>query len=346
MASDAFLQSRARADVLLRDALSHPSYAFPLYSMLRYFLGYEDEHGTSVSGIAGKRIRAGLTLLVAELFGGGAAADDMAVAIELFHNFTLIHDDIEDNDELRRGRPTVWKVWGIDHGINAGDAQALLTTQHLLRAAARDGKCGLAAAEYVTAYFQEVCEGQYLDFELARLPLADSRVTLEAYLTMIRKKTSVLVGAAVAAGGIVAGCDTTTREALFTYGESLGLAYQIADDVASVWGDEEKTGKTRWGDLRECKKTYPVIVARDRDTSGRLAALYDHAPLPEDAIRDVCALLDTHGAYEATRVLGESYAAEALASIDRVPLGAEAKGVLVDIVRTMVRFVPNEHHVD
>lgn len=336
---------RERADTAVRQALIDAG-ELPIYGMLRYFMGYENERGEQEAGMAGKRIRASLTLLTADLFGGGASADDLAVAVELFHNFTLIHDDIEDNDEMRRGRGTVWKIWGIDHGINAGDAQAFLTTEYLLRASAHDVR-GVRAAQVLVPHFREVIEGQYLDFELAKKSITDPQVTVAAYLEMIRKKTSVLVGAAVAAGGVAAGCDASTRDALFTYGESLGMAYQIADDMASVWGDERETGKRAYGDLIERKKTYPVLYARDHGAGARFEALYNSPEeLSAQAARELVALLDTVGACEATRACGESYLAHAYEAVQALPIAQEQQEELSSFARSLVRFAPHDHVVD
>ncbi len=332
---------RATADGLLHAALETCG-DLPLYGMLRYFMGYADASLQPTSSAAGKRIRASLTLLAADLCGGAASAQELAIAVELFHNFTLIHDDIEDNDELRRGRPTVWKLWGVDHGINAGDAQAFLVTKHLL-AAAHDPR-GAQAAGDLTAHFREVIEGQYLDFELARLPLDDPRVTVEAYLDMVRRKTSVLVGAALSAGGIAAGCSDTARDALYAYGEALGMAYQVADDMASIWGDIAETGKRAYGDLVERKKTYPVLAARDRSEGSRLSDLFRSSPT-EHEVLEIVALLDRAGARDATRALGERYVAlakEAAGALD-VPGAAP---LLTSLVDTLVRFAPDTHHTD
>ena len=337
--SEVLATYRTHADELLRAALDTCG-DLPIYGMLRYFMGYADSSLQPISGSAGKRIRASLTLLAADLCGGAASANDLAVAVELFHNFTLIHDDIEDNDELRRGRPTVWKLWGLDHGINAGDAQAFLTTQYLL-AAASDPH-GAQAAAGLTGHFREVIEGQYLDFELARLPLNDSRVTVIAYLDMVRRKTSVLIGAALAAGGVAAGCTVAVRDALYTYGESLGMAYQVADDMASIWGDAAETGKRAYGDIVERKKTHPILAARDHGAHDRLCELFRTSP-SESEVLEIVSLLDTTGAREATRALGDTYVALAKQAAREVGEGAE---ILTTIVDTLVRFTPDTHHSD
>jgi len=344
-ATDWLESQRGVANDALKSALADTA-DLPIYGMLRYFMGYEDQHLKPIEGAAGKRIRSSLLLGTAEMLGGAKGATDLAVAVELFHNFTLIHDDIEDNDELRRGRPTVWKLWGIDHGINAGDAQAFLTTKHLLRAASSD-EAGARAAEELNSHFQQVIEGQYLDFELTKKPLSDSDVTEEAYLEMIRKKTSVLIGTAAAAGGVAAGCDINTRDLLFAYGESFGMAYQIADDMSSIWGDVARTGKRAGGDLAERKKTYPVLHARGHSSNPRLKELYTGtAPLADTDVQELIDIVTDSGAIEATRAVGESYVAKATEAAGALPVSDTERKMLGQLVQTLVRFSPEQHASD
>ncbi|MBP9749398.1 MAG: polyprenyl synthetase family protein [Candidatus Pacebacteria bacterium] len=340
-----FIQARTRVEHALHAVFNERS-ELPLYGMLRYFMGYTDELSRPCDVAAGKRIRASLLLLAADMCGGGQSAEELAVAVELFHNFTLIHDDIEDNDEMRRGRPTLWKLWGVNHAINAGDAQVLITSDVLLRAAAID-QGGIAGAAELNKRFLEVIEGQYLDFELTEKALTDPAVTIDAYLEMIRKKTSVLVGAATAAGGLAAGCDATTRDLLFAYGESLGMAYQIADDMASVWGDEGDTGKRAQGDLFERKKTYPVLYARDHGVRDDFIQTYlAHSPLSDTEVEELVVAITATGAQDATRTLGELYVVRAKGAVALLPIASDAKHVLTQLVDTLVRFSPDNHAVD
>lgn len=309
----------------------------PMYHMLRYFMGFDNSLQKPSLGTHGKRTRSALLLLVAEMFGGGKSALDLAVAVELFHNFTLIHDDIVDNDEIRRGQPTVWKVWGVDHAINSGDAQLLLTNQNLLNAVAQDPEYGLPASQLLANYFVEVTEGQYLDFELTKKTVDDSDVTQEAYLEMIRKKTAVLVGAAAGAGGKSAGCDDEVTSNLFIYGEKLGMAYQIADDYISVWGEVDETGKRAYGDIIERKKTYPVLYTRDSGNSERLVELYEKKEaLTETEVSEVVSLFEAVGAHTATQKLVETYVEEARTAVVNLPLEDSSKQILISMVEKVV----------
>lgn len=312
----------------------------PIYGMLRYFMGYETEDFRLRELPAGKRIRPALFLYVNDALGGSSTQLDFAVAIELFHNFTLIHDDVEDHDEFRRGRPTVWKIWGTNHAINAGDAQALLSTQYLTKAASTDPGNGGKAAAYLHEKFLQVAEGQYLDFELSRKQLDDVSVTKEAYLEMVRKKTSVLVGGATAAGGIAAGCTQEVAKDLYDFGESLGMAYQIADDMASLWADSGATGKNAYGDIRERKKTLPVLFAHENHAGRkRLTELYAQSHnLGEREIEEVIFIVDASKAYEQSRDIAISYIKKATDSLKRLPIAENYKEALRGIVRAFVQF--------
>ena len=141
-----------------------------MYEMLAYFMGYLDENLKPIKRVSGKRSRSGICLILADAYKTRAQAFDAAIAIELFHNFTLIHDDVEDHDEYRRGKPTVWKLWGINDAINSGDAQNLLVAERIARVA-NIPKIGAKLSQALTDAFLEVLEGQHLDFQLANIPI-------------------------------------------------------------------------------------------------------------------------------------------------------------------------------
>jgi geranylgeranyl pyrophosphate synthase len=315
----------------------------PMYHMLKYFMGYENDLKKPSEGMHGKRTRSALLLLVSKMFGGAEGALDLAASIELFHNFTLIHDDIVDNDEMRRGQPTLWKLWGVNHGINTGDVQLLLANQSLLQVSEKNPQNGIPSAILLNKFFREVVEGQYLDFELTEKSLDDALVTEYAYIEMIRKKTAVLIGVAAAAGGRITGCDEETTKKLFSYGESLGLAYQIVDDYVSVWGNIQKTGKRAYGDIIERKKTYPVLYAREHGNSKRLIELYKKDDtLTEEEIREVITIFEGAGAREATQEYVQSYVEKAREATSGLPLPDDSKKMLMMLVE---KFVAGAHVV-
>ncbi len=332
-----------RIDTALRaefDAL--PDYR--LYGMLRYFMGFADEELRPTAGYGGKRFRSMLTLVLADAYNVSENALPLATALELFHNFTLIHDDIEDNDEERRGRPTVWKLWGVPHAINAGDAQLLLVSEVLTRGCAPLGPSGYSLMEHMLGVCREVAEGQYLDFTLAEMSLGDASVDESIYFDMLTKKTSVLVALAAEIPGILAECTKDEQEALWAYGLHLGIAYQLYDDWMSIWGTRDVTGKQALGDLKEKKKTLPVLRAREALTGGdraRLIELYGCAGALQDAqVQEVKVLLESAGVQAAVHTSIADYRTKARSAVDTLSVSDENKRMLRAIVDTLVPEPP------
>lgn len=325
-----------RVDAAARELLDRGPYA--MYGMMRYFMGYADERLVSTEQcFGGKRFRSGLLLLIADQYGAVADAVPLAVSIEIFHNFTLIHDDIVDRDELRRGRPTVWKLWGTDHAINTGDGQLILAIEALERAhpARRD-----RARPFFLEKFREVVEGQYLDFELTSYALTDPRTTEAAYLEMLTKKTSVLVGAAAQGAGIAALMPKEEEERLWDFGLALGRAYQICDDTISIWGTGEMTGKMPHGDVRERKKTLPVLVAYERLSGAErdeFAALYGaRESLSPDAVQRAIELMNSVDAYGSVRARIDREAERAIRAAHSLAIPDAGKELLASLVTALL----------
>lgn len=288
------------SDVLSRRAKNSSA---KMYHMLEHFLGFRNESLEKESIGTGKRFRPVLCLALAEGYDARDRALPAALSIELFHNFTLIHDDIADHDEIRRNRPTLWKLFGVDHALNAGDALSLLSYEMALETGER------ALIDVLTAAYYEVIEGQYLDFELSRknIPMTES-ISLET----TRKKTGALVRASAEAAGIAAGRIEDELLLLRTFGESLGVAFQLADDYRSVWAGQEITGKDAQSDIRERKKTLPFILACESapdDIRAQLEALYaQERPLKPDEIQRVIMLMADTDAQARMRTHIESHA--------------------------------------
>ncbi|OGO15747.1 MAG: hypothetical protein A2Z14_01475 [Chloroflexi bacterium RBG_16_48_8] len=222
--------------------------------MIAYHLGWDERERQS----SGKRIRPLLGLLCCATVGGEwATAIPAASAIELIHNFSLVHDDIEDNSETRRGKPTLWKRWGIAKAINLGDAIFVLSRLAFYKFT--DPKIPPERLLKVLHILDEACLeltiGQQLDLAFEELEV----VELETYLRMIYGKTSALVAAATMCGGIIAGAKDSTIAILHEYGHHLGLAFQIRDDILGIWGETAITGKPTDDDLRSRKKTLPIL---------------------------------------------------------------------------------------
>lgn len=243
----------------LRWALPPPARS-PLGRMCAYHLGWVGPDGRPASGGGGKLFRAALTLWACEACGGDPEwAVPAAAAAELVHNFTLVHDDIQDRDQTRRHRPTVWAVWGEAQGINVGDG--LFATAYVaLLAPGPRGERRMRAARSLSQAVVEVIEGQSLDLALEGRP-DTPRAT---YMRLITGKTGALLGACMEMGAIIAGAPQRTVTKLRNAGRLLGQTFQIRDDWLGTFGDPGTTGKGRGTDLARRKTTYPVVSAYSR----------------------------------------------------------------------------------
>jgi len=237
----------------LRQALNdlQPAPYAPLWEMLAYHLGWED------GAAGGKRIRPLLVALCTQAAGGDwRSALPAAAAVELVHNFSLIHDDIEDNSPMRRGRPTVWLRWGMAQAINSGDTMFTLafhTLQKLVEF--YPAQLVLQAEEMLLTACRQLTQGQFLDL------LFEERdeLTESEYWEMICGKTAALLQAACGLGALCAFADAKRIGAYESFGRLLGLAFQVQDDYLGIWGDETHTGKSVESDLVSGKKTLPIV---------------------------------------------------------------------------------------
>lgn len=210
-----------------------------------------------IMGQGGKRLRPVLCLMGNELFGSlHPQAFDLAVAVELFHNFTLVHDDIMDEAPLRRGKPTVHERFGPHRALLAGDVMMVLAYEQLNRV---QGPALTRILAVFNKAAREVCEGQQLDMDFAAL--APEAVSMDAYLHMIALKTSVLLAASLQMGGILGGGSEGNLQHLYEFGRNLGMAFQIHDDLLDAFGDPKKFGKQPGGDILENKKTFLLLKA-------------------------------------------------------------------------------------
>ena len=244
------------------------------YGMMQYHLGWMNEQLHPHISPAGKRLRPMLCLLACEEMGGDTAnALPAAAAIELLHNFSLIHDDVEDGDEVRRHRLTVWRVWGIPQAINAGDAMFTLAFAAIQRLNRRgvDAATTLRVLDIFTQTSLALTEGQHLDIDFEQRP----HVTTDEYIRMIQGKTAALVGASVAIGATIAHASAEKQAILQTFGRTAGLAFQIQDDILGIWGDPSVTGKAAGNDVLRRKKSLPILHALAHEQVGEeLQALF------------------------------------------------------------------------
>jgi geranylgeranyl diphosphate synthase, type I len=324
-------------------------HARSLYEMLAYHLGLDGDGG----GPRGKRLRPLLGALAYQsLTGDYHAAMPGAAAVELGHNFSLVHDDIEDADVERRHRPTLWAIWGVPLAINAGDALFALSRLALYRLL-DDGFSEARVLQMMRVYDETclaLCEGQYLDISFERR----TDVTVEGYMEMIGKKTAALLAASVQAGAILATDDEDVGEAYRRFGYDLGMAFQMADDVKGTFGSSSETGKAEAGDVRKRKKTLPIVWALEHATGadlGRLIEIYQAGtragdgggPQPmvatlmsDEDVTEVLAILERSGAREQALVEARRYRDRSLEQLEQLPCLPEGKRELAMLVRAII----------
>lgn len=265
--------------------------------MSGYHMGWLDESGHDRQAVTGKLIRPSLCLWACEACGGDAAdALPAAVAVEWVHNFTLVHDDIQDGDRDRHGRPTVWAVWGVAQGINAGDALHALAFRVLTRSAV-DPQRALCAVRALSNATLEVVEGQCLDLSLE----GRVHIPVRSYLRMVRAKTGALLGVALEIGALMSGASERTVQRFRRAGYLLGLAFQMRDDWLGTWGDSALTGKSSAGDVGRRKASYPLVAAHHAlvpERQRRLRTAF--AQRTDEATHEIHALLDEAGGPDLT----------------------------------------------
>lgn len=306
-------------DIIENALVNIPLPASPkgLYQPIRYSL----ESG-------GKRIRPTLTLAVAQALGADPeTAINQAIGVEMYHNFTLLHDDVMDRSEVRRGRPTVHCRWNEQTAILSGDAMLTLATIIVSRGA------GERLAEVLELFNDTallVYEGQQLDmdFETSR------SVSVEQYEEMIRLKTSVLLGCACRMGAIMGGGDEDTCRAFYDYGVKLGMAFQLRDDYLDTFGDPAIFGKAIGGDIVNDKKTWLLINAINEDRTGTIDKWLGVNARPADKVAEVTDCYRRLGLEDRCSKLIDRYLDEAVEQLDRVPqLSVEARDFFVSLAR-------------
>lgn len=318
--------------------------AMDLYRYMAYHLGWESERFEPLTPadarrFGGKRLRPILCLLAyRSLRGDWQRALPAAAAVELIQNFTLIHDDVEDNDPERRHRPTVWKLWGVPQAINAGSCmQALVTTAALrLRERGVSDAAVLESIRILTDCVVELTEGQHLDMAFE----GRFDVGLEEYFAMTVRKTGALFEAAFWLGALAATEDAELIAAWRDLGRPFGLAFQARDDVLGVWEKAEATGKVFAGDILKRKKGLPVSYALTHGSDAERRLIVETFSQPQELspadVERVVAALDRCGAYAYCRQVVREQGERAMAALARVPAGPftdEVRG-LVELVMT------------
>ncbi|WP_405379699.1 polyprenyl synthetase family protein [Maribacter sp. LLG6340-A2] len=280
-----------------------------------------------ILGLGGKRLRPVLVLMTAEIFNSSFKdALDAALAIEVFHNFSLVHDDIMDDAPVRRGKVTVHEKWDVNTGILSGDAMLILAYQLF------ENYEPLVFRELAKLFSKtalEVCEGQQYDVDFE----TRDDVTLPEYLKMIEYKTAVLVAAALKMGAIVAGASTADQKHMYDFGLNLGIAFQLQDDYLDVFGDPKTFGKQVGGDIIENKKTYLYLKAMSSNAgamSKELEHLYSIQPVETEAkVNAVRSIFKKTKADEATQKAIATYTEKAFDVLDKIAIEEEKKQLLM-----------------
>jgi len=309
-----------------------------LCNMLRYHMSWQDEHGHPCSKESGKFIRSTLCLLSCQAVGGETSqVMPAAAAVELIHNFSLIHDDIEDTSYERHHRPTVWKLWGQSQAINAGDAMFTLAYLALLKLKEKgiaDEKVA-SSIKMLSLACAELCEGQYLDVEYEnRLD-----ITVEDYLDMAAKKTAALLAVSTSLGAYLGSEDGKLVDFFHLFGEELGIAYQICDDILGIWGVEEKIGKPT-SDISQRKKGLPVVYGlqnSEGEARKRLEKLYSQKSIEGDGITEVKKILDQLGARDYAENLAEQYYCKALTHLEATRLDTSRQASLKETACSLLK---------
>ena len=286
-----------------------------LYEPIQYILG-----------LGGKRLRPVLTLMACEVFDVDCQkAIPAATAVEVFHNFSLIHDDIMDDAPLRRGNETVHEKWNLNTGILSGDAMLILAYQYFEE---YEPTIFRALAKLFSKTALEVCEGQQYDVDFE----TRDDVTIPEYLKMIQFKTAVLVGAAMKMGAIVAETSAENADSIYDFGLNLGIAFQLQDDYLDAFGDPETFGKQVGGDIIENKKTYLYLKAIEfasKNEKEQLLHLFSIHPNDNaDKVSSVKAIFNQTGASEATQKAIQDYTFKALETLKDMNIDADKKEIL------------------
>jgi geranylgeranyl diphosphate synthase type II len=306
------------------DQTSYGESPAELYEPIRYIMA-----------LGGKRFRPLLTLLAASLYTDDwKKALKPAIAVEVFHNFTLMHDDIMDRAPLRRGKPTVHEKWNANTAILSGDVMLIRAYDLLIDTKQEDLKLVLSRFNQTAA---EVCEGQQLDMNFE----TRWNVTEEEYLDMIRLKTSVLLGFALELGGIIGGASQEATQLLYEAGESMGIGFQLKDDLLDVYGDPAKFGKQVGGDIIANKKTFLLIEAlakAEGDTASALnrwiaAENFDK----EEKVTEVRGIYDTLDIRSLTEHKINDYFAKGISCLERLPIEESRKKPLLEFVHQLVQ---------
>ena len=299
-----------------------------MHDMLRYHMGWLDEDLRTLPAGSGKAVRPSLSLYACDALGGNPElAISPAVSVELIHNFSLIHDDIQDGDIERRHRPTVWYKWGHSHGLNSGTAMNAIANLEIVGDCRRplSPEKRIAISRVLTSACVQMIEGQTLDLGYEQKP----RVSVDEYLVMIQKKTGALLETSLMVGALAATDDAASLESMHQFGHAIGRLFQVRDDMLGVWGNPKATGKPAASDLHRRKKSLPVVHAlqsTDSSAASRFASLYkSQEPFSEVDIHELLGVMENLGSRAYCQRLAKQEAHKAVEALQAIPGPAVAR---------------------
>lgn len=310
---------------------SHHGDAF--YGMMHYHMGWVDENFQPEASKSGKRVRPLLTLLTCQAAGGDwHQAVPAAAAIEILHNFTLIHDDIQDASPTRRGRTTMWQIWGANQAINSGDAMFALA--HIAMARLQERGIGDNIVVQALRRLDETCVeltiGQYADMNFEQR----TDVTVDEYVAMIEGKTAALLALSCELGALIGGADAEIIEHYAAFGRDLGLAFQVRDDILGIWGDETVIGKSAATDIETRKKSLPILYGLEQNNA--LRESYFQMDSDSDFVARVVEALSKAGARSFAEEYENGYASNAIASLRAAQPQSPAAEALSQLVQQLL----------
>ncbi len=301
------------------------------HEMLTYHMGWTGEGAGPEA--TGKRIRPMMVLLSTAACGSDwQSALPAAAAVELVHNFSLVHDDIQDNSDKRRGRPTTWVKWGMPMAINVGDALFVMSNQAIIDLKENHpAEIVVRAAEILHNTCLELTRGQFLDMSYEER----TDLSVEDYWPMISGKTAALLSACCHIGALLGGADNAKQESYRSFGNYLGLAFQVQDDILGIWGDEVLTGKSAASDLVEGKNSLPVLAGLS--ANGKFAARWQQGPIRADEVQELARLLASEGGYETAMDAAKQMTDLALMSLREADPQGEAGDALFELADKLLK---------
>ncbi len=301
------------------------------HEMLSYHMGWTGEGAGSEA--TGKRIRPLMVLLCTAAAGGDwNTALPAAAAVELVHNFSLVHDDIQDNSDKRRGRPTAWVKWGAPMAINVGDALFVMSNQAIIDLKENyPAEVVVRAAEILHNTCLDLTRGQFLDMSYEER----NDLGVDDYWPMVAGKTAALLSACCHIGSLLGGAEEAKQEAYRSFGQYLGLAFQVQDDILGIWGNEAVTGKSVASDLVDGKNSLPVLAGLS--SNGKFAARWRQGPIMVDEVENIARLLSSEGGYGTAYEAAKQMTDLALLNLYEADAQGEAGQALSDLADKLLK---------